>query len=133
MGSTPKSLYYVYALFLFPAKSVEQERRYMPAPIHYGQTKSTPLVVFSDTCPVCKQRAQMSVTKQENFDLLIVIPLWKKGYVATCEKCAAVVGMDKTFGEELERSLKIDENQAMAMLEMIKNKYVVVKSKYEQI
>jgi hypothetical protein len=99
-------------------------------PIHVGNTKRTNLVTFGDTCPVCKQNSRMLLTKQELFDILIVIPLWKKEYLATCDKCLAEMVMDKKLGMQFEQSVKTNDKLGLIKLVTTKNKYVEVKNRY---
>jgi len=99
-------------------------------PIHVGNTKRTNLVTFGDKCPVCGQESRMLLTKQELFDILIVIPLWKKEYLATCDKCQAIMEMDKKLGMQFEQSVKTNDKLGLIKLALTKNKYVQVKNRY---
>lgn len=95
---------------------------------HYGQTKRTPIVTFGDTCPVCEQNSNLILTKQELFDILIVIPMWKKEYLVTCDKCSAIIEMDKKVGEQLEQAVRNKNLDNLISLITIKDKYGEIRS-----
>lgn len=93
-------------------------------PYHIGRTKRTHIVTFEDICPTCRQRVFMLLTKQEMFDTLVVIPMWKKQYFVTCNKCSSIIEMEKKVGEQLEESVRSNHKDSISgILVTAKNRY----------
>jgi hypothetical protein len=65
----------------------------------------------------------MILTKQELFDVLILIPMWKKEYLVTCDKCLAIIEMDKKVGEQLEQAVRNKNLDNLISHITTKNKY----------
>lgn len=63
------------------------------------------LAVYRFICPICKQEANLRLTKQERSGWALIVPYWGSDYFFTCGNCWGTFTIKKEFAKQLESGI----------------------------